>query len=116
MAFLLLALSLVFVTAGQVLQKLAATRASAGPAEVQFVVRLLRRPETWLAVSSLGLGMACWLGVLYHMEVSRAFPFLSLGFVMVLLAARLQLHEKIGPRRWAGVGLIVAGVALLSLP
>ena len=38
----------------------------------------------------------------------------AVGYVLVALAGRLFLHETITARRWAGIVLIVAGVALVS--
>jgi len=48
------------------------------------------------------------------MEVSKAFPFLSLGTVLVLLASRYYLRETISATRWTGVVIIVIGIVLLS--
>jgi undecaprenyl phosphate-alpha-L-ara4N flippase subunit ArnE len=47
------------------------------------------------------------------MDVSKAFPFISLGFIVVLLTARYYLQETIPWTRWFGVVLIVAGIAML---
>jgi len=46
--------------------------------------------------------------------VSKAFPFLSLGFVLVMLASRYYFRETISRERWAGVVAITIGVILLS--
>ena len=63
------------------------------------------------AVSS---GTVLWLAVLYQMEVSKAFPFVSLGFVLVMLAARFYLHETVPWFRWLGVALISAGITMVA--
>ena len=59
-------------------------------------------------------GTALWLTVLYRMDVSRAFPFLSLGTVGVVAASRLWLGEPVSARRWLGVALIALGIALVA--
>ena len=47
------------------------------------------------------------------MSVS-AHPIGGLTFVVVAVASRFVLGEKISPRRWAGIGLILAGSALVA--
>ena len=109
----LITLSLLLTTGAQILQKLGADRAvvaEGGP----FIRRLLLRREVWWAVLCLVAGTALWLVVLYRMEVSRAFPFLSLGFVLVMLVSRYYLKETVSPTRWLGVGLIVGGIFLVA--
>lgn len=55
-----------------------------------------------------------WLVVLSRIDVSLAFPVLSLGYVVVVCYARLVLHEEVPARRWLGVTLIIVGIALLA--
>ena len=59
--------------------------------------------------------MLIWLMVLYHMEVSKATPFLSLGFFLVTLVSRYKLNETVPPARWGGVLLVTLGLWLVSL-
>ncbi len=114
MTYVLIFVSLAFTTAGQLLQKLAADRAARSAGGV-FMIRLLRQSRFWWAIACLAAGTASWLGVLFRMEVSKAFPFLSLGFVLVMLVSRFHLHESVGAVRWLGVALICAGIGLMSL-
>jgi drug/metabolite transporter (DMT)-like permease len=48
-------------------------------------------------------------------ELSVLFPLVSLGYVCTLLWSRLFFHEVITKVKLAGVGLILVGIALLSL-
>jgi drug/metabolite transporter (DMT)-like permease len=41
-------------------------------------------------------------------------PVTAIGYVLVALVGKLLLHEAITGRRWAGILMIVAGVALVS--
>ena len=43
-----------------------------------------------------------------------AYPMLSLNFVLITLVARYLFKEHIDLRHWCGVGLVIAGVALLG--
>ncbi len=110
----LILLSLSFTTAGQLLQKIAATKAALMSPEIHFLKRLLIQYETWWAFASLAVGTVLWLVILYCMEVSKAFPFLSIGLVLVILVSRYHLKEIISDKRWIGLGLIGTGVFLIS--
>ena len=74
----------------------------------------LRSPWLWSALLCLGLGLLVWLLVLQRLEVGIAYPMLSLNFVLITLVARYLFKEHIDLRHWCGVGLVIAGVALLG--
>jgi multidrug transporter EmrE-like cation transporter len=56
-----------------------------------------------------------WLYVLSQLEVSKAYPFVGLGFVLTMLFAYLFLNEPITALKLTGTLLIVSGVVLVSL-
>ena len=111
-AYLLLAIML--LTVGQIAQKIAATKTLTDGLNKAAFVRLLNCREFWWAVFSLALGMVLWLIALSSMEVSKAYPMLSLSFVLTVLSAKLWLKERVSGRRWTGVILISIGAALVS--
>lgn len=55
-----------------------------------------------------------WLYVLKHVEVSYAYPFISMGFVIVLLISYFLFNENVNAVRIAGVALIVAGIIMVG--
>jgi multidrug transporter EmrE-like cation transporter len=66
-------------------------------------------------------GIACyvisiliWLVVLSRVEVSMAYPMVSLGYVVTAFAAYFWLGEQLGPMRLAGIVVILAGVWMVS--
>jgi multidrug transporter EmrE-like cation transporter len=66
-------------------------------------------------------GLACylvsvgvWIVGLSRVEVSLAYPMLSMGYVVNALAAWWLFGESLGPMRWAGMMLILAGVLVMS--
>jgi drug/metabolite transporter (DMT)-like permease len=111
-ALLLLAVAL--LSTSQVLQKLGAQRRLSGRRQPGEWLRALLSPELIGAGITIVAGTALWLAVLYRMDISRAFPFLSLGAIVVVVMARILLRERVPPRRWAGVALIAVGVALVA--
>lgn len=60
------------------------------------------------------LAAAVWLFVLSRVDVSLAYPFVALGFVITAVFGRLLFHEALSPTRIAGTLLVCAGVALLA--
>jgi drug/metabolite transporter (DMT)-like permease len=111
-AILLFAVAL--LSAGQVLQKLGAQRNLAGVGSTRAWVAALLSPTLVAAAACLVAGTALWLLVLYRMDVSRAFPFMSLGTVAVLVVSRWYLKEQVSAYRWVGVAFIAVGIALVG--
>ena len=77
----------------------------------------LRVLGQWPIVAGLGcyvLSVGVWIIGLSRVEVSLAYPMLSLGYVVNALAAWWLFGEALGPMRWAGMMLILAGVLVMS--
>jgi multidrug transporter EmrE-like cation transporter len=69
----------------------------------------------------VALGLFCyvvsvgiWILVLSRVEVSLAYPMLSIGYVVNALAAWWLFGENLTPTRIAGIAVICFGVWLLS--
>ena len=60
------------------------------------------------------ISVAVWLLVLSRVEVSYAYPLLSIGYIVVAFAGRLFFQESIDTSRWAGIILICIGVWLVA--
>ena len=60
------------------------------------------------------LSVGVWIVALSRVEVSLAYPMLSLGYVVNALAAWWLFGEMLGPMRCAGIGLILLGVFVMS--
>lgn len=77
-------------------------------------ITVLFRPIVTLGVLLLILWLASRMALLSWADLSYVVPVTSIGYVLVALAGRVFLHEQITVRRWAGITLIMAGVALVS--
>jgi drug/metabolite transporter (DMT)-like permease len=55
-----------------------------------------------------------WVAVLRHAPLSRIYPIMALSFVLTPLGGMLFLKEPINASYWAGVGLILAGLVVIS--
>ncbi|WP_019451507.1 4-amino-4-deoxy-L-arabinose transferase [Cupriavidus sp. BIS7] len=71
----------------------------------------------WPVIGGLTLyvvSVGVWIVGLSRVDVSIAYPMLSLGYVVNALAAWWLFGEMIGPLRVAGILLILAGVFLIA--
>ncbi len=75
----------------------------------------LTSPLVWLGLMLYGANAMIWLWVLSRLDVSVAYPLVSLGFVVTLVMGVLWLGEPFSWMRVAGCALIVAGVSLLAI-
>jgi drug/metabolite transporter (DMT)-like permease len=62
-----------------------------------------------------GLSAVVWLFALSRTDLSFAYPFAALSYVLIVVFSVFVLHEHVPPLRWAGVGLIVSGILVVAL-
>jgi drug/metabolite transporter (DMT)-like permease len=108
-AFIVLLFSVVFNSIGQIYFK--ATRI-AHPTDSIF--SLFYYVETWAGLILYALSALCWLWVLSRVQLSYAYPVLSLSFPIVVGLSAILFSEAISPLRWIGVVTIVIGVSLIA--
>lgn len=100
----------VIMTVGQILFKQVAVNYNrVGVVADWSVLGILLLAATMYAAST-GL----WVWALRTMELSKAYPYFALGFVLVPLFGAWMFNEVLTGRYVVGVALIVAGVILTS--
>ena len=67
-----------------------------------------------------GFGCYClstvlYLSVLARLELSLAYPTVSLGYVLVIILSKVLFKEPVSPTRWLAAGIICLGVVLVGL-
>ena len=67
-----------------------------------------------LALALYGAATLVWVAVLRHAPLSRIYPIMALSFVLTPLGGMVFLKEPISGPYWAGVGLILAGLVVIS--
>lgn len=55
-----------------------------------------------------------WLFVLSKVELSFAYPFVALGFVLTAVFGKLIFHDSFSTNKVAGTALIMVGVLILA--
>jgi drug/metabolite transporter (DMT)-like permease len=77
-------------------------------------ITVLFKPWVSAGVLLMILWMLSRMALLSWADLSYVLPVTSIGYVLVALAGRVLLHENITYERWAGIALIMGGVALVS--
>ncbi|RBA24868.1 EamA family transporter [Herminiimonas fonticola] len=75
----------------------------------------LTSPLIWGGMICFGASAGLWLLVLGKLEVSMAYPLISLGVVLTTLAGIFILGETVSIYKVLGVSLVIAGVLVLSV-
>ena len=81
---------------------------------VPIGVRVLTSPFVMLGVAFYVVSLVVWLMVLSRVDVSYAYPMLSVGYIVAALAGRYLFQEPLGLVRWAGIAVICLGVFLIT--
>ena len=86
----------------------------ATPDKLWFLAKLLVNP--WI-VSALGAALVAsltWMAAMTKLDLSHAYPFTSLSFVLVVLLSGWLFHEPVTLAKIAGLALIVTGIVIGS--
>jgi drug/metabolite transporter (DMT)-like permease len=83
------------------------------PTPLAYIAALFQ-PWAALGVVLLIAWMLSRMTLLSWADLSYVLPVTSIGYVLVALEGKLFLHEEISLKRWAGIVLIMAGVALVG--
>jgi drug/metabolite transporter (DMT)-like permease len=80
---------------------------------LRLIPRVLRVPWMWVGVGLMATAFFSLLAVLSRENVSLVVPVTALSYGAGALGGKFFLGEQVTPRRWAGVLLVCAGVALV---
>ncbi|MFW6180758.1 MAG: EamA family transporter [Spirochaetota bacterium] len=76
--------------------------------------RIFTSPLVLAGTVSYTVSILFWIYALSRVDLSFAYPFLALSYVLVIIASWLLLGERIPPLRWIGLAVICAGILLVS--
>ena len=79
-----------------------------------MVTRAISNPWLILGVVLQAGFFFIYLTLLTRVDVSLVLPLTAIDYIVVAVLAQYLLGEIVTPIRWLGMGLIVAGVGLLS--
>jgi uncharacterized membrane protein len=79
-----------------------------------MVARAVANPWLLLGVVLQASFFFLYLTLLSRANVSQILPMTAIDYIVVAFLAQLLLAESVTPARWTGIGLISAGVILVS--
>ncbi|MBB4131440.1 EamA family transporter [Xanthomonas sp. 3075] len=116
--YLYILATIVFTVYGQLILKWRIAKFGALPTEtlakLKFLVTLLFDPAIFSGFAAAFLASLAWMAAMTRFELSHAYPFMSLNFVIVVLLSGWLLSEPLTWQRLIGVGLIVAGTMVAA--
>lgn len=113
----LILLSVFAGVAGQTVIKIGVSQPGAAEAAAGFlplVMMILRSPLVLLGLVLYGLGALAWIAVLARVDLSVAYPFLAMNFILVTVSSQFFLGESVPALRWLGVLVICSGIFLVA--
>lgn len=79
-----------------------------------FLIKAFSRPFVLLSVALTVVSALSWLSALSKAELSFAYPFSIVSYVLILLISSLILKEHVSIMRWIGVIIIGIGIFIVS--
>lgn len=77
-------------------------------------LKLATQPFILAGMVCYGVSLVVWIMALSRVEVSVAYPMLSVGYVLNAIAAWYLFGEAVTPTRLLGIGVIILGVYIVA--
>jgi multidrug transporter EmrE-like cation transporter len=110
--------SVLFTVYGQLVVKWRVAKAGTLPGtlseKISFLVQLLLNPWIMSGIAAGFFALLCWMAAMTKLELSFAYPFMSLAFVLVLIFSALLFHETVTAPKILGMLLIIVGIIVTS--
>lgn len=118
MSYFYVFLTIMLTVYGQIVIKWQVLKAGALPADaaakVQFLMHLVLHPWVLSAFLAAFLASVTWMAAMTKLQLSHAYPFMSLAFVLVILLSNVFFGEQVTTLKVAGIVLVVIGLAIGS--
>jgi multidrug transporter EmrE-like cation transporter len=106
--------TILFTIVGQLLLKWQMAKVGQLPnplgAKLLFLLTCFINPFIIIGFVSALVASLCWMAAMTKFDLSYAYPFMSLSFVLVLVLSAFLFNEPITVYKILGLGLIVAGI------
>lgn len=116
--FLYILGAVLFTVYGQLIVKWQVAKAGSFPSatseRVAFFLGLVFNPWILSGLAGGFLALLCWMAAMTKFELSYAYPFMSLAFVLVLVLSAVLFQERITAPKLVGVAFIIIGIVVGS--
>jgi len=117
-SYVYVGLTVAFTVYGQMILKWAIGRQGGLPVEEsdRFIALLKMLLDPWIisGFAAAFLASLAWMAAVSKLDLSHAYPFMSLNFVIVVFLSGWLFGEPLTAMKLAGLGLIVAGIVVGS--
>jgi multidrug transporter EmrE-like cation transporter len=118
MSYVYVFLTIFLTVFGQMVIKWKVLEAGAFPLDAQgkllFLGKLLIDPWIVLALAAAFGAAVSWMAAMTRLELSHAYPFMSLAFILVLFCSAFLFNEPVTAPKVVGLVLISAGIIVGS--
>ena len=116
--YIYIVLTMVFTVYGQIVLKWRIQEFGSLPSgtfdKIRFLLTLLLDPVIFSGFAAGFLAGLAWMAAVSRFDLSHAYPFLSLNFVIVLLLSGWLLGEPVTWQKTAGITMIILGTVVAS--
>jgi drug/metabolite transporter (DMT)-like permease len=118
MGYIYIAITIILSSYGQLILKWRLNQLGALPTPLWdkfvFLFWSLFDPYIFSSFVAAFFASLTWMAALSKFQLSFAYPFMSISFILVMVASYWLLGEQVTIARFLGCLLIVAGVVLIS--
>jgi multidrug transporter EmrE-like cation transporter len=118
MSYFYVALTILLTAFGQIAIKWQVLEAGELPVQpdqkIIFLAKLMINPWVMSAFLAALLASVSWMAAMTKLQLSHAYPFMSVTFVLVMVLSAAIFHEPITLYKVAGIGLVIAGLVVGS--
>jgi drug/metabolite transporter (DMT)-like permease len=82
--------------------------------KVHYIVALLLNPWVISGIVATFLAGISWMLAMTKFEISYAYPFVSLNYLLVLAAGFLLFQESLSITKLAGSALVILGIIVIA--
>lgn len=84
--------------------------------QIGFVLRLLLNPWVISSFAAAFLGSLTWMGALTQFDLSFAYPFMSLAYVVVMVFSYWLFNEPLTLPKVVGTLVVILGLFIITRP
>lgn len=82
--------------------------------KIQFVLSLLLSPWVITAMATTFLGGITWMMAMTRFEISYAYPYISLVYLMVMAGGFMLFNETVTTAKIVGTIFVIVGIIIVS--
>jgi len=78
------------------------------------IIKMITRPFSIIGLCCYAISAIFWMAALSRIELSRAYPMLSLGYVLILIVSHFIFSETLLLTKVIGIFIIIIGICLVG--